>query len=136
MIADFPLDFASFKKTWRPNQCLALPRGFLSAERADIESPILLASVEQVRVAWLAVLAAQPRTRSMREQGNQIEVVQTTALMRFPDTITMRTIDLGDGKASVGVFSRSRYGVRDFDVNANRVREWLQALQVALQSPA
>jgi uncharacterized protein (DUF1499 family) len=136
MITDFPLDFASFKKTWRPNQCLALPRGFLSAEQADMESPILLAPVEQVRLAWLAVVASQPRTRSLREQGNQIEVVQTTALMRFPDTITMRTIDLGDGNVSVGVFSRSRYGVRDFGVNARRVREWLQALQAALQLPA
>jgi uncharacterized protein (DUF1499 family) len=134
MITDFPLDFATFKKTWRPNQCLALPRGFMAAQAADIESPILQASEAQVHAAWLAVIAAQPRTRSLREQGNQVEVVQTTALMRFPDTITMRTINLGDGTTSIGVFSRSRYGIRDFGVNAARVRDWVQALQVALNS--
>jgi uncharacterized protein (DUF1499 family) len=135
MITDFPLDFATFQKTWRPNQCLALPRGFLSAQTPDVESPVLEASVEQVRAAWLKVIASQPRTRSLREQGNQIEVVATTAVMRFPDTITMRTIDLGNGKTSVGVFSRSRYGIRDFGVNAVRVRDWLVALQVVLNSP-
>lgn len=134
MITDFPLDFASFKKTWRPNQCLALPRGFLSAETPDMESPVFQASVQQVHAAWLAVIASQPRTRRLRETANQIEVVQTTAIMRFPDTITMRTIDLGDGRSSVGVFSRSRYGIRDFGVNAARVRDWLQALQVALNT--
>jgi uncharacterized protein (DUF1499 family) len=132
MIADFPLDFARFRKSWRPNQCLALPKGFLSAEKPDIESPVFQASQQHMIDGWLAVIATQPRTRNLRQSGNQVEVVQVTAGLRFPDWITMRAIDLGEGRASLGVYSRSRYGIRDFGVNRARVRDWLQALQVVL----
>lgn len=128
MITDFPLDFAGFSKTWKPNQFLALPPGFAARQKPDMASPVFTASPEAVRGAFLAVIAAQPRTSVPREAGGQIETVQRTALMRFPDTVTAMPVDLGNGQSSICVFSRSRYGIRDFNVNETRVRSWLELL--------
>lgn len=132
MITDFPLDFSGFSKTWKPNQFLALPPGFAARQKPDMESPVFTASVETVRAALLAVIAAQPRTTAPREAGGQIETVQRTALLRFPDTITAMPVDLGDGRSSVCVFSRSKYGIRDFNMNETRVRQWLELLAARL----
>jgi uncharacterized protein (DUF1499 family) len=128
MIRDFPLDFAGFSKTWKPNQCLALPPGFAAKEKPDVTAPVFEAGVDQVHAAWLAMLAAQPRVSGVRRHGGQIEAVQKTPLVGFPDWITAEPVDLGGGRASVCVFSRSKYGIRDMGVNARRVNDWLAAL--------
>ena len=132
MITDFPLDFSGFAKTWKPNQFLALPPGFAARQKPDMDSPVFTASVETVRAALLAVIAAQPRTSAARQAGGQIETVQRTALLRFPDTVTAMPVDLGDGRSSVCMFSRSKYGIRDFNVNETRVRQWLELLAARL----
>jgi uncharacterized protein (DUF1499 family) len=49
--------------------------------------------------------------------------------MRFPDYITLRTVDLGDGVSGIAVWSRSRYGYSDLGVNRERVEKLLAALQ-------
>jgi uncharacterized protein (DUF1499 family) len=134
MIRDFPLDFASFSKTWKPNQFLALPPGFAARQKPDMDSPVFNAGVDQVHAAWLRVIASQPRTSAPRQQSGQIETVQRTALVGFPDTVTALPVDLGGGKASICVFSRSRYGIRDFNVNETRVRAWLAALAQQLSA--
>jgi uncharacterized protein (DUF1499 family) len=128
MIKDFPLDFARFKKIWKPNQCLALPTGFQAAEAPDLQSGVFQASVSQVRDAWLEIARSQSRVSDIREEEGQIEAVQRTALVGFPDWITAMPVDLGEGKASICVFSRSKYGIRDMGVNEKRVRQWLSLL--------
>ncbi|GIU66310.1 DUF1499 domain-containing protein [Candidatus Phycosocius spiralis] len=128
MISDFPLDFAHFKKTWRPNQFLALPSSFKAVQEPDMLSPSFKASATEVMEAWQEVLLKQPRVSKIRQAGLQIEVIQKTPLVGFPDWITAQGLDLGDAMASICVFSRSKYGVRDFGVNEKRVRLWLSWL--------
>jgi uncharacterized protein (DUF1499 family) len=128
MITDFPLDFGRFKKIDRPNQCLALPAGYASAETADITTRVFDASVYQVRDAWLEIVRGEPRVSDVRQLEDQIEAVQRTALVRFPDWITAQPVDLGGGKASICVFSRSKFGYRDLGVNQKRVSSWLAIL--------
>lgn len=128
MIQDFPLDFARFKKVSTPNQCLALPAGFQATEAPDLQSGVFQANLAQVREAWLEVARGQSRVSDIREGEGQIEAVQRTALVGFPDWITAMPVDLGEGKASICVFSRSKYGIRDMGVNEKRVRLWLALL--------
>lgn len=128
MITDFPLDFARFRKINRPNQFLALPAAFTSAEKPDVAAGIFTASVDQVRDAWLEIVRGQPRISGVRQLDGQIECMQRTALVGFPDWITAQPVDLGDGKASICIFSRSKYGLRDFGVNEKRALEWLALL--------
>jgi uncharacterized protein (DUF1499 family) len=128
MIADFPLDFARFRKIARPNQCLVLPLGFAALERPDLVAGVFKASVTDVRRAWLQCLQGQPRTGKIREAGGQIEAIQRSALMGFPDYITAQPVDLGDGTSSICIFSRSQVGHSDLGVNAKRCRTLLALL--------
>ena len=54
--------------------------------------------------------------------------VQRSAWMRFPDYISVRALPAGDKRATLAVFSRSRYGASDLGVNAKRVSAWLAAI--------
>jgi uncharacterized protein (DUF1499 family) len=128
MITDFPLNFARFKKINRPNQFLALPASFQAAEKADATVGTFNASVDQVRDAWLEILRGASRVSSIRQSDGQIEAIQRTALVGFPDWITAMPVDLGNGHASICVFSRSKFGIRDFGVNEKRGLEWLALL--------
>jgi hypothetical protein len=118
MITDFPLDFARFRKVNKPNQFLALPANFTSAERPDATVGIFNASVDQVRDAWLEIVRGEPRVSG------------------FPDWVTAQPVDLGNGQASICVFSRSKYGLRDFGVNEKRGLAWLALLALKLPSKA
>lgn len=61
-----------------------------------------------------------------------ITYVQRSKLMQFPDYVSVRLIDLPDGGSTMGIFSRARYGSKDFDVNQKRVERWVEATQQRL----
>jgi uncharacterized protein (DUF1499 family) len=132
MITDFPLDFARFRKINRPNQFLALPASFNAAQRPDATVGIFHASVDQVRDAWLEVLRDEARVSNIRQSDGQIEAMQRTPLIGFPDWITVQPVDLGHGQASICLFSRSKFGIRDFGVNEKRGLTWLAQLAAKL----
>jgi uncharacterized protein (DUF1499 family) len=128
MITDFPLDFARFRRINKPNQFLALPANFTSAERPDATVGTFTATVDQVRDVWLQIVRAAPRVSGVRQLEGQIECIQRTPLVGWPDWITAMPVDLGNGQASMCVFSRSKYGLRDFGVNQTRGLDWLAQL--------
>ena len=93
-------------------------------------SPTYDLSVEELRERWMTMIASQPRieTRKADEEAMQYEFIQRTKFMRFPDIITVRFIPLEQRRSTLAVYSRSRYGRRDFGVNKDRVLAWLEAL--------
>jgi len=63
------------------------------------------------------------------ESGFNARYVQRTKIMRFPDTVNVRFIDLGDGRSTIALYSRSQLGESDFGVNRARIERWLGKLQ-------
>lgn len=57
--------------------------------------------------------------------------VQRSAIMRFPDYISVRVLADGEGSA-LAMLSRSRYGYSDLGVNEARLRRWLAAIEAQL----
>ena len=55
--------------------------------------------------------------------------VQRTEMLRVPDYISVKFIDLPEGGSTVAIFSRSRFGYGDMGVNEARVRRWVDALK-------
>jgi uncharacterized protein (DUF1499 family) len=56
--------------------------------------------------------------------------VQHTAVLKFPDIITVEFVSLDKGrKSSFAIESRSRYGKYDFGTNRYRVMTWVRLLQ-------
>ncbi len=126
----FPLDFQHLTPRRSPNQHLVLPRDFGAAGAAHAESPVFEGSAETLRGRWRAMLERQPRISRIREDAaaGQIECVERSRVMRFPDTITAEFMPRGEGRSTIAIYSRARYGYRDFGVNKARITSWLALL--------
>lgn len=131
------IDFATLALSDKPNQHLVCPPGFCGAA-AHGESPIFDLSVAELRSHWNAVIAAQPRVTTLSDGDGQVDYVQRTAMVRYPDIITVRFIALAPNQSTkaqstksqstLALYSRSIFGTSDFGVNKARIDAWLAAL--------
>ncbi len=126
----FPLDFQHLTLRRSPNQYLVLPPGLGGAAAVHAESPVFEGSAEMLRGRWKTMVERQPRVSRIREDAaaGQIECVERSRVMRFPDTITAEFIPRGEGRSTIAIYSRARYGYRDFGVNKARITSWLAQL--------
>jgi len=130
-VGDVPVvDFATLQRGPDPNQYLLCPKGMCGAE-TDGEAPVFDVPIQQLQVAWDEMLAEQPRLQVLRRDvtNTQIDYVQRSRLLRFPDLITVRFVSIDDAHATVAIYSRSVYGKGDMGVNRMRVEEWLARLK-------
>jgi len=67
-------------------------------------------------------------TDAAEDRVMQYDYIQRSALMQFPDSITVRFISLGKNQSTLAIYSRSHYGYSDFGVNEARIRKWLVGL--------
>lgn len=125
------LDLRSFERSTGPNDALACPAGVCRAD-ADFESPTFDLSRQALLDRAAAIIAARPRTERVRTDPGLIQIVfvQRSRLFAFPDIIWIQSAGT-DQRASLILYSRSRYGYWDLGVNSARIQEVLGALQPA-----
>ena len=106
-----------------PNDYLVGPGGDRPSLRVE-QAPIELARMVD------AVALAEPRTVRIagRPEDGWTTYVQRSALMGFPDAISVKVVPDGAG-ARLSIWSRSRFGKGDMGVNRRRVERWLAALR-------
>ena len=77
-----------------------------------------------------AIALATPRTIALagRPDEGMITWVTRSAVFGFPDYTTAKAIDVAGG-ASVSIYARQRFGVKDLGVNAARLQDWLGQLR-------
>lgn len=129
----FPLEFATLIVDTRPRRCLALPAGFVSSATSDLESPVFDTTPQALLEAFMAAALAEPRTDRVRESEGQIELVQRSALFKFPDYVTASAVSV-EGGAALCVYSRAVIGYSDIGVNTKRVKRWLEATRSQVQA--
>jgi len=122
-----PVDIESMEYSGGTNTHLICPPGYCKNAKADSDAPIFAVSGAELRQGLLDQLNAAPRTTIMADDGD-IRVVSRTDRMRFPDTISIRVIDIADNQASVAMFSRSQIGRSDFGVNGSRIKSIIRRL--------
>jgi uncharacterized protein (DUF1499 family) len=61
------------------------------------------------------------------------DYVVRSALMNFPDLVTVQVNTAGADRSTLVIWSRSVYGRSDFGVNRERTKAWLAALQQSNQ---
>ena len=124
------IDFAKLTSTKRRNVFVACPAS-LCPSSANIPSPVFLMKWERLRDYWREMIAAQPRVEQVSADADhrRFVYIQRSAVFRFPDIITVEFLPVEGGNATLAIHSQSRYGELDFDVNRNRVTEWLALLQ-------
>jgi len=116
----------------RTNRYLVCPPGYCAAA-PDRISPVFDEPAAALRGRWMAMIEHQPRITPGPSDAaaRQYDFIQRSAVLRFPDTITVRFIALGAARSTLAIYSRSRYGSSDFGVNRDRIDAWLAALSPA-----
>ncbi|CAJ1412119.1 unnamed protein product [Effrenium voratum] len=126
------MDFETFKLTRKPNQFLIAPDGYCQNAKPHAAPKTYPVDAQKLEDAFADVALAEPRVTRKQADDGQREFVQRSALMRFPDTITFEAIDLGGGKSTLAIYSRSKVGHSDLGVNKKRIEDWLAKLDAAL----
>jgi uncharacterized protein (DUF1499 family) len=120
-----------------PNAFLACPPGYCRVAGAA-PSPIFTIGADRLYRAFARLIAAEPRIVTLRNETQQRRVVllQRSAVFGFPDIVTVEIVALGPGRSSLMLYSRARYGRRDFGVNRRRVEAWLDRLRQFVSAAA
>ncbi len=124
-----PMDMSRIERPATPNTFLAGPAGM----RPDPD----LTTAEQARPAGTlfdfarATFERQPRTYVAAAFPDRLQVhyVVRSALMNYPDLVTVQVHAAGSDRSTLIIWSRSVYGRGDFGVNRDRTKAWLAALQ-------
>jgi uncharacterized protein (DUF1499 family) len=124
-----PVTFDTLIRRTSPNDALACPPGICTA-KSDVTPPIFAISGPELEKAFAKVIASEPRVELVAsdDSGLTQRYVQRTRIMRFPDTIVVKFIDLGDGRSTIALYSRSQLGESDFGVNRARIERWIGKL--------
>ena len=112
-----------------PNQHLVCPPDFCAAE-VHAESPVFNEPVQSLKQKWFALAERQPRTELVDsdQQNERYTFRVRTAVIHFPDDVTVQFIALDDRRSTLAIYSRSHYGYSDFGVNRRRIESWLRQL--------
>jgi uncharacterized protein (DUF1499 family) len=129
------IDFATFSRVTTPNDTLACPAGFCAA-KADFVTEAVAISAADLAAKTAALLPNEPRTEllAQSDDGLHFVFVQRSLIFRFPDTVNIAVVPVGDGQATLAIYSRSNYGYGDFGVNRRRVETWLKRLGISYRA--
>ena len=128
-----PMDMAKIERPATPNTFLAGPAGTkpdpdVVTREQNLPAPVLY---ENARVLF----AGQPRTFVAAEFPERLQVhyVVRSALMNYPDLVTVQVNAAGADRSTLVIWSRSVYGRGDLGVNRARTLTWLAALQQTIE---
>ena len=99
---------------------------FARAERV-IDAPL-----SELRARLDAIADAEGGKRlaeDARDGAMLVTYVARTRRMRYPDYVSIRLEEAGDGTTRLRAFSRSRFGQNDMGVNKARLKRWLSRLE-------
>ncbi len=131
------IDFPGLKKPRKPNTYLMSPKDYCGYSAKD-ESPVFDIPASDLAAAFEKMALGELRTEKVSQteiDGEiQADYVQFSALIGYPDTITVRFIALPEDQSTLAIFSRAHYGYRDFGVNEGRIKDWMTKLQAAINT--
>lgn len=126
------VDFKTLQLPNKANTYLVCPLGYAVIAPHAI-SPVWDVPVTKLQSAWDQMIQRQPRITVVAadKEHFQFTYIQRTRWFKFPDTINVKLIGLGN-TSTIAIYSASKYGKYDFDVNKCRVNSWLKQLEAFL----
>lgn len=121
--ARWNVDPSQVARTGQPNDYLVAPPGTTLAE-PDHASPVFEETPAVLLDRFVNIALGQPRVREIGTGPLLVTFQQRSALIGFPDFISVKAIEVANGAALI-VYSRSQYGYGDMGVNKARVLNWL-----------
>lgn len=100
----------------------------------DASAPIFDASVASLESTFDEVAMGDGRVKVLAGSAAEgfVTYVQRSALMGYPDYVSVRFIEVDEANSTLALLSRSRYGSSDLGVNQKRVQRWIDATQANL----
>ena len=91
-------------------------------------SPQYDVPVDRLATVFDEVAMADERVHRLAGSPDErfVTYVQRSAVVGFPDYLSVRFLEVGDGGSTLAVYSRARYGYGDGGVNAARVQRWVE----------
>ncbi|MGL4440287.1 MAG: DUF1499 domain-containing protein [Bosea sp. (in: a-proteobacteria)] len=128
------VDFTGIVRSASGNDALICPPDLCGAAKTDGVAPVFLAPVARLRDAVRVIEVNDPDVFPLARDEAKVQdrYLARTRLLRFPDTISVRFIDLGNGHSTLALYSRSQIGRSDFGVNKARLAEWIRLLREKL----
>ncbi|MBL4739748.1 MAG: DUF1499 domain-containing protein [Sneathiella sp.] len=122
-------NFETLELSSSPNQYLICPKNYCVAPINE-EAPQFSISALELAQRWKKIIAHQPRISHVKvsKDGQQMDIVQRTEFIRYPDIITVRFISIDAAASTLAIYSRSVYGKSDFGVNKTRIDAWFSEL--------
>lgn len=126
------INFSQLSRPDRPNNYLVCMAG--QCERYDMLSKTYSIPATTLEQHWLDIIKNTPRVNQFHHEPKimQYHFVQRTKWLRFPDDIYLQIHKVSDNESSYSVYSKARYGYYDFEVNKNRITEWIEQLNKKL----
>jgi len=127
--AEWHIDPLTVERPPSPNTYFVASQSIVEA-RVDLEAPIYAAPAVVMAIAFNDYVLTQPNALLIDGGVDALWLtyVQRTPTLKMPDYISVKFIDLEEGKSTIAIYSRSRFGYGDMGVNKARVNAWLQSL--------
>jgi hypothetical protein len=129
------IDFATLKRPGSPNTYLLAPEGLCREAKADGAAPVYDVTAGRLRSEFLGLAIAEPRVSHTLadETGLYDDFVVRSAVLGFPDLVSVKFLDVGKGRSTLALYARAVYGRWDLGVNRSRTQAWLKRLGGAVK---
>ncbi|NJM54706.1 MAG: DUF1499 domain-containing protein [Verrucomicrobiae bacterium] len=121
-----PVVFETLQRRTSPNDALACPPGFCKA-LIDLATPVYRLPARDLRIALAKAMADEPRATKVDSNDATLtdRYIVRSALMGYPDTVVVRFMDQPDGRSTMALYSRSKFGHSDLGANKARIARLL-----------
>ncbi len=128
------MDMTAIIRPSSPNTALAGPADFKPAP--DLVTPVYSLRAERLYASVRAMVEAEPLVfvAASYDEVRQVHYVVRSAVLNFPDLVTIQVQATGPDTSTLVLYSRSVYGYSDLGANRERVRAWLTTLDQRLGS--
>ncbi len=125
------IDFRTVQRSGKPNAYLLCPASFCTAYQPDREPVEFELDAATLMQRAKKIWGREPRVQLVYESPSEyaLRYVQRTAILKFPDTISVRFIRIADNHSTIAIYSRSQIGNSDFGANETRANHWLRLLE-------
>lgn len=126
------LDLSQMSLPKSPNYYLMCPKDFCKNAKPQRIAHVYDVAPLKLLELWKEVIQSQPRVTEVFADParGQWRYVQRSRILQFPDQITIQFIPVDAESTTLAIFSKSVYGYYDFNVNENRIRDWVTALDL------
>jgi uncharacterized protein (DUF1499 family) len=122
-----PVDFDTLDRRARSRDALASAKAVSPRASPDFEPPVYRIDPDRLRAIVAEFAASEDDTiQVFADTGiRQDRFVTRTRLLRFPSTLDVRILDLGEGRATLAIYARSPRRGSDLGANRKRVKRWI-----------